>query len=88
MALAKLNGLGAIFSLLYPPVCTICTEPVATGEYLCEACDDKVVRIAGKNKDGFFIFENLPADLNRMIEPNERGGGSSIQNHKGVPFLA
>jgi ComF family protein len=45
MALAKLSGLGAIFSLLYPPVCTICTEPVATGEYLCPACDDKVVRI-------------------------------------------
>ena len=45
MALAKLNGLGAIVSLIYPPVCAICTEPVAAGEYLCDACDDKAVRI-------------------------------------------
>ncbi|MEY2541866.1 MAG: hypothetical protein QOI22_1468 [Verrucomicrobiota bacterium] len=45
MNLAKLNRFGAIFSLLYPPVCAICGESVEAGEYLCDACDDKVVRI-------------------------------------------
>jgi competence protein ComFC len=43
--LANLNPLSAIVSLLYPPVCTNCAEPVAAGEYLCDACDDKIVRI-------------------------------------------
>lgn len=43
---AKSNPLGAIVSLLYPPVCTNCAEPVAAGEYLCDACDDTILRIA------------------------------------------
>ena len=45
MALAKTDPLSAIFSLLYPPLCTICMEPVAAGEYLCDECDGKVGRI-------------------------------------------
>lgn len=45
MALAKLNDWRGIFSLLYPPVCTVCGESVEPNEYLCDACDDKIVRI-------------------------------------------
>jgi ComF family protein len=45
MALAGFNPLQAIASLLYPPVCTICSEAVMAGEYLCDACDDKLLRI-------------------------------------------
>ena len=44
-ALAKFNGLSAIASLLYPPVCSICTATIAHGEYLCAECDAKVTRI-------------------------------------------
>jgi competence protein ComFC len=44
-ALAKFNGLAAIASLLYPPVCSICTATIAHGEYLCTECDAKVPRI-------------------------------------------
>jgi len=32
-------------SLLYPPVCTICSTNVAAGEYLCEECETKITRI-------------------------------------------
>ena len=45
LALAKFNGLAAIASLLYPPVCTICAASVAHGEYLCDECDAKTIRI-------------------------------------------
>src|SRR6266852_6279878 len=45
MALAKFDSLCAIGSLLYPAACAICQESVAPGEYLCDACDDKVIRI-------------------------------------------
>jgi competence protein ComFC len=45
MALAKFDSLRAIGSLLYPAVCAICQESVAPGEYLCDGCDDKVIRI-------------------------------------------
>jgi len=45
LALAKFNGLAAIASLLYPPVCTICAATVAHGEYLCGECDTKTTRI-------------------------------------------
>src|SRR6266446_8494950 len=44
-ALAKFNGLAAIASLLYPPVCTICATTIAQGEYLCGECDAKTTRI-------------------------------------------
>lgn len=37
--------LRALSSLFYPPVCTICAASVASGEYLCEACDARVARI-------------------------------------------
>src|ERR1700726_543648 len=44
-ALAKLNWLGAIASLLYPPACTICSASVAASEYLCAECEAKITRI-------------------------------------------
>src|SRR5438105_13515550 len=44
-ALAKLNPLGAIASLLYPPVCTIGATSVEAGEYLCADCNDKTLPI-------------------------------------------
>src|SRR6266581_1313276 len=45
IALPKLERLGAIASLLYPPACAICRASVSTGEYLCDQCEAKVVRI-------------------------------------------
>ncbi len=45
IALPKLDGLGAIASLLYPPVCTICSANIRAGEYLCDQCEAKTVRI-------------------------------------------
>ncbi len=45
-ALANLNSLGAIASLFYPPVCTICCANVASREYLCQECEAKITRIA------------------------------------------
>ncbi len=45
VALPKLDGVGAIVSLLYPPVCTICGANVRAGEYLCDQCDAKTVRV-------------------------------------------
>jgi ComF family protein len=46
IAFPKFEGLGAIASLLYPPVCTICSAMVPPGEYLCQECDAKATRIA------------------------------------------
>jgi competence protein ComFC len=45
IALPKLDGLGAIASLLYPPVCTICGANIRAGEYLCSQCESKTIRI-------------------------------------------
>ena len=45
IALRKFEPLEAAVSLLYPPVCTICGENVRGGEYLCNRCEAKVVRI-------------------------------------------
>ncbi|PYJ49003.1 MAG: hypothetical protein DME85_01085, partial [Verrucomicrobia bacterium] len=45
IALTKFNGLDALVSLLYPPVCTICGANIRTGEYLCDECERKAVRI-------------------------------------------
>src|SRR6059058_2181070 len=42
---AKFSGLRAIASLLYPPVCTICTAMVGSDDYLCEECEAKTTRI-------------------------------------------
>ncbi len=39
------GALGAITSLLYPPVCTICGLAVDAGDYLCLTCDSKTMRI-------------------------------------------
>jgi ComF family protein len=35
----------AAVSLLYPATCTICGKNVRAGEYLCDACEAKIVRI-------------------------------------------
>jgi competence protein ComFC len=45
VAFPKLNSLRAVASLLYPPVCTICSANVATDEYLCRECETKIPRI-------------------------------------------
>jgi competence protein ComFC len=45
MAFAKLDPLRAIGSLLYPPVCVICSANIETGSYLCEECNEKVPHI-------------------------------------------
>jgi ComF family protein len=45
IALQKFDLLEAAVSLLYPPVCTICGERIRAGEYLCDQCETKAVRI-------------------------------------------
>jgi len=45
IALQKFDLLEAAVSLLYPPVCTICGRSVGAGEYLCDQCETKAVRI-------------------------------------------
>jgi ComF family protein len=45
IALQKFDLLEAAVSLLYPPVCTICGRSIRAGEYLCDQCETKVVRI-------------------------------------------
>src|SRR5438876_5183933 len=36
----------AAVSLLSPPVCTICGTSIRAGEYLCDQCEAKAVRIS------------------------------------------
>jgi competence protein ComFC len=45
IALHTFEPLEAAVSLLYPPVCTICGGDVRAGEYLCNQCEAKAVRI-------------------------------------------
>lgn len=45
IALRKSELLQAAVSLLYPPSCTICRKTVRAGEYLCDDCEAKVIRI-------------------------------------------
>jgi ComF family protein len=45
IALHRFEPLEAAVSLLYPAVCTICGENVRAGEYLCNRCEAKAVRI-------------------------------------------
>ena len=45
VAVPKLDGIGAIASLLYPPVCTICAANVRASEYLCDQCEAKTARV-------------------------------------------
>jgi ComF family protein len=45
IALQKLELLEAAASLLYPSVCTICGSSIRAGEYLCDQCETKAVRI-------------------------------------------
>jgi ComF family protein len=45
IALQRCESLEAAVSLLYPAVCTVCGERVRFGEYLCDQCDAKAVRI-------------------------------------------
>ena len=45
IALRKFELFEAATSLLYPPVCTICGGRTQPGEYLCEQCESKAVRI-------------------------------------------
>ena len=43
--LPKFDFVSAVASLLYPPVCAICSANINAGEYLCGDCDAKLVRI-------------------------------------------
>jgi len=45
IALCKFDLLEAATSLLYPPVCTLCGASTRAGEYLCEQCEAKAMRI-------------------------------------------
>ena len=45
IALRKSELFQAAVSLLYPATCTIYSNQVRAGEYLCDACDAKVIRI-------------------------------------------
>jgi competence protein ComFC len=45
IALQKFELLQAAVSLLYPATCTVCGKHVGVGEYLCDGCEAKIVRI-------------------------------------------
>jgi competence protein ComFC len=45
MPLAKLSSLRALASLLYPPICAVCSNDVEPSEYLCAGCESKITRI-------------------------------------------
>src|SRR5260370_17071167 len=45
IALQKFELLQSAVSLLYPPMCTICGRSSRAGEYLCDQCETKAVRI-------------------------------------------
>lgn len=45
IALRKFELLEAAASLLYPPVCTVCGGNIRAGEYLCDQCEARAVRI-------------------------------------------
>src|SRR5438552_4967474 len=45
IALRKFELLEAAVSLLYPPICTLCGGKTRAGEYLCEQCEAKAMRI-------------------------------------------
>jgi competence protein ComFC len=45
IALHKSELFQAAISLLYPATCTICGKNVRAGDYLCRACEAKVIRI-------------------------------------------
>ena len=45
IALDKSELFQAAVSLLYPATCTICGKQVRAGEYLCDGCEAKIVRI-------------------------------------------
>ena len=41
----KLDLIAPLLSLLYPPSCAVCCDNVASGEYLCGACEARLTRI-------------------------------------------
>jgi competence protein ComFC len=45
IVLQKFELLQSAVSLLYPPLCTICGKSVRAGEYLCDECETRAVRI-------------------------------------------
>ena len=45
IALHKSDLFQAAVSLLYPATCTICGKNVRAGEYLCDECEGKLIRI-------------------------------------------
>ena len=45
MTLQKSELFQAAVSLLYPATCAICREQVRAGQYLCDGCEGKIVRI-------------------------------------------
>jgi ComF family protein len=45
IALHKSELFQAAVSLLYPATCTVCGKQVRAGEYLCDACEAKIIRI-------------------------------------------
>jgi len=45
IALHKSDLIQAAVSLLYPATCTICRKHVRAGEYLCDDCEAKIIRI-------------------------------------------
>lgn len=45
MTLQKSELFQAAVSLLYPATCAICREQVRAGQYLCDRCEGKIVRI-------------------------------------------
>ncbi len=45
IAAKSFEGVRALVSLLYPPICTICSASVAAREYLCDECNGNLTQI-------------------------------------------
>jgi competence protein ComFC len=45
IGIAPRNVLSSVAALLYPPSCTICATSVHLDQYLCPACEEKIIHI-------------------------------------------
>lgn len=59
------NPFSALASLFYPPLCAICSEPIASSAYLCDSCQGKAPRI--KPPFCSTCSEQFPGDITQIF---------------------
>ena len=65
LKIPRANPLSALASLFYPPLCAICSEPIAASAYLCGSCQDKAPRI--KPPFCSICSEPYPGDITQVF---------------------